>query len=707
MSGPYFVLFLLLLIKGVAAYGQDRTQTPYYLIDSLDLEALSENDRSLIDSAMAVYHKCSTDTCRVNAISMIVEESWDENVWPKYNRWVHDFVLEKLTQSSDSAVLYHLKKSYAGALNNIGYLHNSKGQIDEALEYYDKTLSIQNEIDDKTGMAGTLINTGYIFLHQGLIEKALEYYYNSLKIEEELKNQRGIATALNGIGYIHYKQGDAKKAFESYSRSLEIREELNDKYGIATCLNNIGLIFRDSGRWETALDYYQKCLRIEEELADRNGMAISKGNIGFVYRSLGRWDEALTQYSEGLRIMEELDDKVGISHALNNIAGVMLVQSDLKNARTYARRSLELAEELNYPRYIRDAAETLAGIAKKENNWKESLRYFELYIRMRDSVFNKETLTATIHQQYKYQYEKRTLTDSIRNVEQQKMKDTQLAASEAESGRLRILAAKRRQQSWFLVMSLLMVLLFAGLIFNRLKVIKRQKVLIGRQKEELEDVNRELKQFASVTSHDLKTPLRGISNLVTMLEKDYPDMDGELREYFGLIKTRSVKMHGLINGILAYSKTGRQGMTREKVNINALLESVIDQVSNDKGVEIKALDDFPELVCNKTQMEQIFSNLIDNAVKYNHHERNEGIVTIGYASPPGFHEFIISDNGPGIRKNMHATIFELFKKSHDHGPDSTGIGLSIVKKLVTQNGGAIALESDVGKGAVFRFTWPM
>ena len=707
MPKQYIIFIILWLGTCIASYGQSYAPMDHYLLDSLDLQALSKKDRSLIDSVLTIYHESHTDTSRINAISIIVEESWDDNVWPRYNQWVHDFVMEKLGEDADSVTLRHLKKSYAAALNNIGYLNNSRGNIDEALANYEKTLEIQHEIDDQQGMAGTLINTGYIFLNQGMIEKALEYYYRSLKIQENTQDEWGIATALNGIGYIFYKQGETEKAFENYSRSLEIRKKLDDEYGVATCLNNIGLIFKDRGEWTRALEYYQKCLGIQEKLADQSGIATTMGNIALVYKSLGDLEKAFGYYSESLAISEEINDKLKISYCLNSLAGILLSQGYLESARVYALKSLKLANELNYPVYIRDAAETLSSIAKKQTNWQQALFYHELHIQMRDSIFSEETITAAIRQEYKYKYEKRAFADSISNLELQKMKEAQLAASEAEKDRLHLLSIKQRQQSYFLIISLSVVLLFIGIVYSRLKVIKTQKRIIERQKEELEDMNRELKQFANVTSHDLKTPLRGIANLVTMIEKDYPDLEGDLERYFQLMRERAVKMHELINGILAYSKAGRQKMMKGRVNLDKLLKTVIDQLNNEKGVKIKVTPGIPDVVGNKTQLEQVFSNLLGNAIKYNHRDTGEGKVEVGYSSRVGFHEFTVSDNGPGIRKNMQSAVFDLFKKSHQReGLDSTGIGLSIVQKLVTQNGGKITLSSDLGQGATFRFTWP-
>lgn len=705
---PKAGFLLLLFFLCFKTYGQDYAPSETYLVDSLDLAAISDKDRTLIDSILTIYRGCDNDICKLQAIGVIVQDSWDANVWPRYNRWIHDYTANRLTEDDlDSMTFSNLRISYAGALNNIGYLFNATDQIDSALYYYNRCLVIQEEMGDKPGMAGTLINTGYIFLNQGLVEKALEYYYRSLTIEEEIGNQLGIATALNGIGYMQYKLGDTEAALESYNKSLVIRRERSDDYGTATCLNNIGLVFKDQGQWNKALAYFQDCMQLQEKLADQNGIAISLSNIGFVYNGLGQWNKALEQYRQSLQIMESLGDKSGIASALNSIAGVELTKGNINTARSRAERSLSIAKEIKFPEAIRDAAETLHKIEKRLNDWEKAFAYYELYIQMRDSVFNQENVTASIHQQYKYRYDRQALADSIKNANAQQIQDALLLASEAETERLSALSTKQRQRTYFLVFGVFSAFLFSATLFNRMKTTKRQKETIAAQNEELELQKKNLSNFAHTISHDLKTPIGGIVGLLNLVEYENPDLKGELKERLDLIKKSALDSNKLITGVLAYSEAGRKSMDLVNTDIYNLLTGIIKNLPNPKKVAIQIEGDMPHLLCNAYQVTQIFSNLITNAIKYNDKEKGLGIVDIAYSTIPGFHQFTITDNGPGIPKKSQSAVFEIFTKSpNKNNVDSTGIGLSIVKQLVTQNGGAISLDSEEGQGATFSFTWP-
>lgn len=694
-----FVLALFLLHRPAEA--QEYAPKDQYLIDSLNLSTISDKDKHLIDSALALFGQCNGPVCQVGAISIIVQESWDINIWPRYNRWIHDFASVQLATSTlDSASRQNLNISFAGALNNIGYLFNAYGETDSALYYYDRCLEIQKEIDDKSGMSGTFINTGYIFLNQGLIEKALEYYYNSLRIEEELGNQSGIATALNGIGFIQYKQGDSEGALLNYGKSLEVRTALQDEYGMATCLNNIGLVYKDQKQWQQAIANFDRCLALQEKISDNAGVAISLVNLGYVYNELGEIEKAEEFWTKSLDISTSLQDKKGIAAVLNNLAQLALKKGQLQKARERARRSLALAMELNYPQSIRDASETFTKVSKKQGRWQEALVHHERYVQMKDSVFNEETITASIHEQYRYRYQQQALADSIRSANEQRVQ-------QAENDRLQALATKRRQQTHFLIIGILLSLGFMWLLFNRMKTVRAQKRIIEEQNEELELQRSNLSDFAHSVSHDLRTPINGIIGLMNLVELEHPGIAPELKEKLAMVEQSAQQSSDLVAGVLAYSEAGRHNLDKQDVNLGHLISIILDELPNDNHVQIEYSNQLPVMHANEFQLRQIFTNLLNNAIRYNDRPKGLGKVYIQHQIKGAYHRFDITDNGPGISPEMHQRVFELFGRSRSSsGKISSGIGLSIVKKLIEQNGGEITLESENGQGATFSFIWP-
>lgn len=240
--------------------------------------------------------------------------------------------------------------------------------------------------------------------------------------------------------------------------------------------------------------------------------------------------------------------------------------------------------------------------------------------------------------------------------------------------------------------------------------ITERKRSENRMKEllkEVENVNQELKDFAYIVSHDLKAPLRAISSLTSWLVNDYKDrLDEEGREHLSLLQERVRRMDRLINGILQYSRLGRSREERMEIDLNSLLEEVIDTLAPPENIEISIENQLPVIYADETRIRQVFQNLLSNAVKYI--DKPKGLVCVGCVREGDYWRFSIADNGKGIEERFFDKIFHLFQtlESRDE-TESTGIGLTLVKKIVEMYGGRIWVESELGKGSTFYFTLPI
>jgi signal transduction histidine kinase len=215
-----------------------------------------------------------------------------------------------------------------------------------------------------------------------------------------------------------------------------------------------------------------------------------------------------------------------------------------------------------------------------------------------------------------------------------------------------------------------------------------------------------LEQFAYVTSHDLKAPLRAVSNLAGWIEEDLADkLDESSKEQLALLRDRVRRMHNLIEGLLEYSRVGRASDTKSRVDTLELVNEIIDSLSPPKGFKIKIQGEMPTLNADRLQLGQVFANLISNGLK--HHGGDKGRIWITGKSSGDVCEFSVCDNGQGIAPEYHGKVFMMFQTlgSSDY-ESSTGIGLALVKKIVEEHGGTIRLESTLGEGACFLFTWP-
>ena len=416
-------------------------------------------DQHIIDSLMMVIEKADHDTTICDAYLRWGEQIYPVNPDTAIILWQrsHDIAEKTLAAEQQAS---DLKRKYlfciADALNNIGIVHRQQGEIQKALNYYQRCLKIRENIGDKAGIGAILSNIGIIYDNQGDIQKALDYYFRSLQIEEEVGHKTGIATSLSNIGFVYHnqgdipnaleythkslkmfeeasnspdpstakagkkgiagclnniatlynEQGDIPKGLEYHHKSLKIRKEMGNKTGIATSLNNIAGVHYRQGDFPIALEYFHQSMKLYNEMDFKTGIAASLNNIGFIHKKQGDFTKALEYYHESLKIREATGNKAGIATSLNSIGNIELAQGALTQALNFGTRALQIAREIGSPDHLSTNANLLCRVAKRQGDYQEALEMYELDIQMRDSIKNEETQKATIRQQTKYEFEK-------------------------------------------------------------------------------------------------------------------------------------------------------------------------------------------------------------------------------------------------------------------------------------------------------------
>ena len=231
-------------------------------------------------------------------------------------------------------------------------------------------------------------------------------------------------------------------------------------------------------------------------------------------------------------------------------------------------------------------------------------------------------------------------------------------------------------------------------------------IKINKQREELlyslEKQNQSLNEYAHVVSHDLKSPLRSIYSLITWIkEENEANFNPTTEEYFTLIQKKVEKMNHLIQGILTYSKIDKVHIVNEEVDLNDLVQNILNMVFVPEHIKIKIVNKLPTIKADGFRMQQLFQNLINNAINFN--DKPNGLVEIACIEKEGHFVFSIKDNGVGISKKNHEKIFFIFE-SIAQDDKSSGIGLSIVKRILDNSNEKIWLDSQENKGTTFFFT---
>jgi PAS domain S-box-containing protein len=226
---------------------------------------------------------------------------------------------------------------------------------------------------------------------------------------------------------------------------------------------------------------------------------------------------------------------------------------------------------------------------------------------------------------------------------------------------------------------------------------------------QLEETNKELESFSYSVSHDLKAPLRAIEGFSKVLEEDYRDiLDSEGKRYLNIIRDNTIKMNQLITDLLHFSRLGRKSLKPKRTNTRSLVDEVVDEVSREIDTKNHTIiiNELPDLYADRNMMKIVFSNLISNAIKFST-DRTDPRIEIGSVRADNYHQFYVKDNGVGFNMKYASKLFDTFQRLHrDEEYKGSGIGLSLVQRVINKHGGKIWAEGEENNGAVFYFYLP-
>ena len=272
---------------------------------------LSSQQESEIDSLKKVIATANHDSTVINAW-----EAWDNIIYladPELdfalNQKIDSLCTKNLKEELPGKIKVFFKKSKAYALNNFGIIYADHGDYSKAIDYYTRSLKIQEKLGNKKGIASSLNNIGLIYSGQGDYSKAIDYYTRSLKIQEKLGNKKRIASSLNNIGEIYRYQGDYSKAIDYYTRSLKIQEKLGNKVGIAVSLSNIGYIYQNQGNYDRAKEYISRSLHIAQAIDYAIVTKEASSLLWKVNKKLGKYKKALEMYELYVTTKDNLESK--------------------------------------------------------------------------------------------------------------------------------------------------------------------------------------------------------------------------------------------------------------------------------------------------------------------------------------------------------------------------------------------------------------
>jgi serine phosphatase RsbU (regulator of sigma subunit) len=440
------------------------------------------------------------------------------------------------------------------------------------------------------------LNTiGASYQVKGNFIKAIDFYQQSLKIREELKDFKGVASSLANIGSIYININEFDKALEYQLRSLKLAEEMGNKESMASSLNNIGIVYQNLAEYQKALDYNKKSLKLYETLNDKQGVAASYANIGNTYASLEENEKALEYQLKSNAIAKEIGDKFGESTSLTAIGKSYMKQKKFSLALDCLNKSIQIAKESEDIVSEKEVTYVLYETYKEIGNHLKALEYYERHVILKENILKEDNQRKIANKELEYQYEKKAAADSVKNEEERKVTNALILAKNAQID-------QDTTQKWALYGGLFLLLVFGGTMYNRFRITNKQKNIIEiqkqkteHQKEIIEDKQKEILasiSYAKRLQEAILPPQSSINQLLPNSFFFYKPKDIVAGDFYWLETDQKNSEH-LLFAAADCTGHGVPGAMVSVVCSNALNRTIKEFGINEPG---KILDKVSELV---------------------------------------------------------------------------------------------------------------
>ncbi|MDF2435824.1 MAG: protein serine/threonine phosphatase [Bacteroidota bacterium] len=356
-----------------------------------------------------------------------------------------------------------------------GYLYS---RPDSAFFYAQQLYAKAVEARSEKFQSAALNLLGAASSIQGDNTHAIEYFTKSLKLIENTNDARGISNALNNIGVIYDGQGDYKKALSYYLRAMKVAESQKSSHLLILSYCNLGNTYRNLGNYPLSIEYLDLALKMSEESLDSMSIGIALHSAGVTYFDAQNYDKALDYNIRSIPYFKAVGDMQGLAEALNIIGNTYKVKGNIDQAISFNKQSLEIAQSALLTANIREASQALFDLYKLKGNYREALAMHELFIAMKDSVTSADSQKELLKQELTYNYEKQKALEA-------KEHEKQLAIAAEQKQKQKVI-------SYAIAVGMLIVLLFAFFVVQRLRLTRKQKMIIEHQKDVVEEKQKEI-----------------------------------------------------------------------------------------------------------------------------------------------------------------------------------------------------------------------
>jgi signal transduction histidine kinase len=528
--------------------------------------------------------------------------------------------------------------------------------------------------------------------YSGNYEAAIAFYLQTLNDARAGKWIEYEIAALSDLAIAYSEVKQYEKARDVYKQSLQLSLDRGEVSSIISGLGNLGAIYNLLDKPDSARLFLEEGLRLSNEYNTSQSLSSIYNNLGNVFFKKRDYQKALNYFITNKALHQGEGQETLLWTDYLNLGDVYIELGRMDSARFYCGEALRLAKVLNSRSKEADSYALLAKLYERLGRYREAYKFQQNWYQLDTALVNQETAASIAEMQERF---------NARDREKQ----NQLLQAAIEKEKLQNRNLRSLSLAAFLILVLSVVLLIVYRKSNRQLV--KVNAVINRQKEALSELNQEKNNLMSIVSHDLSTPFSSIHLWSRLLETD-EHMNEEQKKATQNIRKAAENGERLIRQILEVERAGttQEKLELEEINLTAFLHHVVDQfqpVANEKKIRLYGPSSESEvyLLTDQQLLQRIVENLLSNAIKFS--EPGQPVRVLIEAGPV-FTDLIVEDNGPGISKQEQQQLFSRYGRLSPKptaGEASTGLGLSIVKRLANELSATLHYVGEPGKGSRF------
>jgi len=587
------------------------------------------------------------------------------------------------------------KLNYRQGLQHSWYvsaiIETLRNDPEAAIKKYKLGLKIAEQLNDESWINAIANDLGATFGQQGRLIEAIEQFQKVLTLSQGIKDTIGISYALTNIGLVHSELGNKNKANEYLKLSGLMGIKSKNSYVRALSYSNLGAVHAYQKDTAKALQYEEKALEVASKNEDTYSLYTSYTNIGFYSLALNDPERAKESFDECFKVSQSIGDSSFIANAYLNYTELYLEQKAYRKAIKNAKNALQISQKINgQGSYIANIREKLALAYAGIGDYKNAYKYLDEHKILNDSLVSKDNRRQIANMETVYKTKAKVEENKILKMQNDKILKQQNIINAI---------------SIFLFLAIVSLFVIGYKMYNtRRKNIKSLEEKVEQRTTSLKTANASLERFNYVASHDLKEPLRSIVSSTQLLERNLK-VDAKNLQFMTFIKRDTKRLYELVNAMILVAKYKQIELKPEEVDLNESVYNTVkglQEILEDKNGTVE-FDHLPTIKTDAAAIELILRQLIQNGITFNDNEAPLIQIKVFEKSESWQIHFI--DNGIGIDEQFHDKVFEAFKRLHHYDKYSgTGIGLFLAKDLIEMQKGTIELSKNTKEGSTFIVT---